>query len=92
MPVERLKVVQTCEYPKYGEIIELKPIKNKLMGWLIEGDEIVVSQEEAKRLIKDKICIRGWFLPMDISITEKQNEFISSEAFETLFGGAAGGG
>ena len=29
---------------------------------------------------------------MDISITEKQNAFINSEAFETLFGGAAGGG
>lgn len=29
---------------------------------------------------------------MDISITEKQEQFINSEAFETLFGGAAGGG
>ena len=29
---------------------------------------------------------------MDIRITEKQNDFINSEAFETLFGGAAGGG
>lgn len=29
---------------------------------------------------------------MDISITEKQNSFIKSTAFETLFGGAAGGG
>ena len=29
---------------------------------------------------------------MDISITEKQNSFITSSAFETLFGGAAGGG
>lgn len=26
---------------------------------------------------------------MDISITEKQEQFINSEAFETLFGGAA---
>ena len=26
---------------------------------------------------------------MDIEITEKQNEFINSIAFETLFGGAA---
>ncbi len=29
---------------------------------------------------------------MDIDITEKQEEFINSTAFETLFGGAAGGG
>ena len=29
---------------------------------------------------------------MDISITKKQQRFINSEAFETLFGGAAGGG
>ena len=29
---------------------------------------------------------------MDISITKKQQKFINSEAFETLFGGAAGGG
>lgn len=29
---------------------------------------------------------------MDISITKKQKMFIDSEAFETLFGGAAGGG
>lgn len=28
---------------------------------------------------------------MDISITEKQESFINSTAFETLFGGAAGG-
>lgn len=27
---------------------------------------------------------------MDLEITEKQEEFISSSAFETLFGGAAG--
>ena len=29
---------------------------------------------------------------MDIEITEKQEQFINSQAFETLFGGAAGGG
>lgn len=29
---------------------------------------------------------------MDIQITEKQETFINSIAFETLFGGAAGGG
>ena len=29
---------------------------------------------------------------MDIEITEKQEQFINSEAFEALFGGAAGGG
>lgn len=28
---------------------------------------------------------------MDIEITQKQECFINSEAFETLFGGAAGG-
>ena len=29
---------------------------------------------------------------LDVKITKKQNEFMTSEAFETLFGGAAGGG
>ena len=29
---------------------------------------------------------------MNISITKKQKRFIDSDAFETLFGGAAGGG
>lgn len=29
---------------------------------------------------------------LDLRITEKQSEFINSTAFETLFGGAAGGG
>ena len=29
---------------------------------------------------------------MKISITKKQEKFIKSDAFETLFGGAAGGG
>ena len=29
---------------------------------------------------------------MDIEITEKQEEFIEANAFEVLFGGAAGGG
>lgn len=31
-------------------------------------------------------------MDLDISITKKQGDFINSEAFETLFGGAAGGG
>lgn len=31
-------------------------------------------------------------MSLDISITEKQEQFINSEAFEILFGGAAGGG
>ena len=29
---------------------------------------------------------------MEVSITKKQQAFIDSQAFETLFGGAAGGG
>jgi hypothetical protein len=28
-------------------------------------------------------------MELDLRITEKQSEFINSEAFETLFGGAA---
>ena len=31
-------------------------------------------------------------MDLDLRITEKQDLFIHSEAFETLFGGAAGGG
>lgn len=31
-------------------------------------------------------------MSLDLSITEKQDSFINSIAFETLFGGAAGGG
>ena len=29
---------------------------------------------------------------MDIQLTKKQGDFVNSAAFETLFGGAAGGG
>ena len=29
---------------------------------------------------------------LDVKITKKQNAFMTTEAFETLFGGAAGGG
>jgi hypothetical protein len=35
---------------------------------------------------------RTHFMDLDLRITTKQNEFITSDAFETLFGGAAGGG
>ena len=31
-------------------------------------------------------------MSLDLSITTKQDAFINSPAFETLFGGAAGGG
>lgn len=31
-------------------------------------------------------------MDLDLRITEKQDLFINSAAFETLFGGAAGGG
>lgn len=35
--------------------------------------------------------MKGVMFRMDIDITEKQEQFINSTAFETLFGGAAGG-
>lgn len=51
-----LIVIKTCEYDKYGEMLDHIPKAHRLMGWLISGDEIVVSEEEAKRLIKEGIC------------------------------------
>lgn len=55
--LNRLKVIQTCECPYYSEL-EIYPKKNKLVGWLIEGDEVVASDELADKLIQGKICER----------------------------------
>lgn len=56
VPKQRLEVLKTCEYENYGEIIEHIPKDHKLTGWIIKGDEIVVSEEESERLIKQCIC------------------------------------
>lgn len=49
----KLEVIKTCEYDKYGEIIELIPKNHTLMGWIIKGDKILVSEDESERLIKE---------------------------------------
>lgn len=53
---QRLEVLKTCEYENYGDIIELIPKNHTLMGWIMKGDEILVSEDETIRLIKEGIC------------------------------------
>ena len=56
IPIQRLEVLKTCEYENYGDIIELVPKNHTLMGWIMQGDEILVSEDETIRLIKEGIC------------------------------------
>lgn len=54
---DTLVVIQTCEYENYSEC-EIISYKNRLLGWLMKGDEIITSDEIAKDLIKKGICER----------------------------------
>lgn len=53
-----LEVIKTTEYDKYGEIIKLTPKAHTFRRYIIEGDIIEVSEEEAKELTKLGICKR----------------------------------
>ena len=53
---KELEVLKTIEYDKYGEIIKLTPKAHTFRNYIIQGDIIEVTDEEAKELIKLGIC------------------------------------
>ena len=53
---KELEVLKTIEYDKYGEIIKLTPKAHTFRNYIIEGDIIEVTDEEAAKLIKLGIC------------------------------------
>lgn len=53
---KELEVLKTIEYDKYGEIIKLTPKAHTFRNYIIEGDIIEVTEEEAAKLIKLGIC------------------------------------
>lgn len=53
---KELKVLKTIEYDKYGDIIKLTPKAHTFRNYIIAGDIIEVTDEEAAKLIKLGIC------------------------------------
>lgn len=53
---KELKVLKTIEYDKYGDIIKLTPKAHTFRNYIIAGDIIEVTDEEAEKLIKLGIC------------------------------------
>lgn len=53
---KELEVLKTIEYDKYGEIIKLTPKAHTFRNYIIAGDIIEVTDEEAAKLIKLGIC------------------------------------
>lgn len=53
---KELEVLKTIEYDKYGEIIKLTPKAHTFRNYIIAGDIIEVTEEEAAKLIKLGIC------------------------------------
>ena len=45
-------------YLRYGEIIKITPKNGKLLGWVIAGDILEVSEEIAKDLEAKKLAKR----------------------------------
>ena len=54
----KMEVINTDEYDRYGEIIKLTPKENKLLGWVIKGDVVEVTEEIAKDLEKKNLAKR----------------------------------
>ena len=48
--VIKMEAINTDEYDRYGEIIKIIPKDNKLLGWVIAGDKLEVTEEIAKDL------------------------------------------
>lgn len=46
----KMEAIDTNEYDRYGEIIKITPKDGKLLGWVIAGDILEVSEELAKDL------------------------------------------
>lgn len=53
LKLTKLEVIKTGEYERYGEIAKLTPKNGKLLGWLIEGDTVEVTEDVAKHLIEN---------------------------------------
>ena len=56
--LNKLEVITTDEYDRYGEIIKLTPKNNKLLGWVITGDIVEVTDEIAEDMIKKNLAKR----------------------------------
>lgn len=54
----KMEAINTDEYDRYGEIIKLTPKNNKLVGWVIKGDILEVTEEIAKDLEEKKLAKR----------------------------------
>ena len=53
-----MEAINTDEYDRYGEIIKIIPKENKLLGWVIAGDKLEVTEEIAEDLIKKNLAKR----------------------------------
>ena len=54
--VIKMEAINTDEYDRYGEIIKIIPKENKLLGWVIAGDKLEVTEEIAEDLIKKNLA------------------------------------
>lgn len=54
----KLEVITTDEYNRYGEIVKLTPKDRKLVGWVITGDIVEVTDEVAKDLEEKHLAKR----------------------------------
>ena len=54
----KMETINTDEYDRYGEIIKLTPKNNKLVGWVIKGDILEVTEEIAKDLESKNLAKR----------------------------------
>ena len=54
--VIKMEAINTDEYDRYGEIIKVIPKNNKLLGWVIAGDTLEVTEEIAEDLIKKNLA------------------------------------
>lgn len=52
----KMEVINTDEYDRYGEIVKLVPKNNKLLGWVITGDILEVTDELAEDLEKKNLA------------------------------------
>lgn len=54
----KLEVITTDEYNRYGEIVKLTPKDKKLVGWVITGDIVEVTDEIAEDMLKKNLAKR----------------------------------
>lgn len=54
----KMEAINTNEYDRYGEIIKIIPKNGKLLGWVIAGDILEVTEEIAKDLEEKQLAKR----------------------------------